>query len=773
MSDDFRKAALDYHRYPTPGKLAIIPTKDMTTQRDLSLAYSPGVAAPCEEIAADPSKAYEYTARGNLVAVISNGTAVLGLGNIGALASKPVMEGKAVLFKKFAGIDSIDLEITPTDVDEVVNVIAALEPSFGGINLEDFKAPECFEIERRLKEKMKIPVFHDDQHGTAIVVAAAVLNWAKVTERDLAHVKIVSSGGGASAIACLNMLCTVGVQRKNIMITDREGVVFEGRNAGMDPYKSAFVRKTEARTLEEALKTEKPDVFLGLSAAGVLKQHMVHHLADKPLVLALSNPTPEIMPEEVYAVRPDAMVATGRSDYPNQVNNVLCFPFLFRGALDVGATEINEAMKSACASALANLAQQEATDLLLEAYGNKSLIFGPEYLIPKPFDPRLMTMIPMAVAKAAMESGVATRPIIDWTAYLEKLKSFTNNTSFVMRPVIELAIKAKKKIIYAEGEEETVLHAAQIVVDEKIARPILIGRRHVVEKRIAKLNLRLSEGTDFTLVDPEHDDRYNKYWSAYHTMVERSGITPSDAKEAMRTNNTIIGSMLLHYNEGDALICGVVRKYHYHLQHVRKVIPLRDGIKTPAALFMLILPSRETLFLCDTHVNYDPTAEELADITLLAAEQVRRFGITPKVALLSHSNFGSHKTPSAIKMRDALKILHRLDPSLEVDGEMHADTALSEEIRHKIFPDSTLKGEANLLVMPNVDAANIAYNLLKISTEATPIGPILLGMKKPVHIVTSAIRVQGLVNMTAQAIALADEFDDAKAAGKTILPRDL
>jgi malate dehydrogenase (oxaloacetate-decarboxylating)(NADP+) len=762
MSEDFYKEALEYHKFPTPGKLTITPTKEMSAQRDLSLAYSPGVAAPCEEIAADPLKAYDYTARGNLVAVISNGTAVLGLGNIGALASKPVMEGKAVLFKKFAGIDSIDLEITPTDVDEVVNVVAALEPSFGGINLEDFKAPECFEIERRLKEKMNIPVFHDDQHGTAIVVAAAVLNWAKLTKRKMDKIKIVTSGGGASAIACLNMLLEVGAKRENVMVTDREGVVYTGRNAGMDPYKEKYARKTNARNLEEAMATERPDVFLGLSAAGVLKVTMLKHMADKPLILAMANPTPEIMPEVAREARPDAIIATGRSDYPNQVNNVLCFPFIFRGALDVGATEINEPMKRACAMAIAELAQQEATDLVSDAYGNKSLVFGPDYIIPKPFDPRIMLTVAPAVAKAAMDTGVATRPIENWAAYKEKLKGFTNTTANVMRPVFELATKAQKKVIYAEGEESTVLRAAQMVVDERIAHPVLVGRRDVVLHRIQKHNLRLVEGVDFTLVDPTNDERYHEYWNSYHRMVERDGMTPADAKATMRTNTTVIGAMLLEKGAGDALICGVVRKYHYHLQHVRKIIPLRDGIRTPAAMFMLILPNRDTLFITDTHVNYDPNAQELADITVMAAEQVKRFGIEPKVALLSHSNFGSHSTPSALKMAEVLEILRRTAPHLEVDGEMHADTALNQGIRDHLFPHATLKGEANLLIMPNVDAANIAYNLMKIAGEATPIGPMLLGMGKPVHIVTGATKPQGIVNVTAHAVTAAAELDKAK-----------
>ena len=560
MSDDFRQTALDYHKFPIPGKLTIVPTKDMATQRDLALAYSPGVAAPCEEIAADPLKSYDYTARGNLIAVISNGTAVLGLGNIGALASKPVMEGKAVLFKKFADIDSIDIEITPTDVDEVVNVISALEPSFGGINLEDFKAPECFEIERRLKEKMNIPVFHDDQHGTAIVVAAAVLNWTILTGRLIGDVRLVASGAGASALSCLNMLCSIGMRKENIIVTDREGVIYEGRNAGMDEYKSKFARNTELRTLEDAM-ADGPDVFLGLSAAGVLKPDMLKNMRAQPLILALANPTPEIMPEQVAEVRDDVYIATGRSDYPNQVNNVLCFPFIFRGALDVGATEINEHMKKACAMALAELARQEASDLIAEAYGNQDMLFGREYMIPKPFDPRLMVIVPMAVARAAMESGVATRPITDWRAYEQRLHSFTNRSSLVMRPVIEVARNNLKKVVYSEGEEYNVLRAAQIVSDEKIAFPILVGRRAVVEARIQRLSLRLQEHEHYILVDPESDERYHEYSNIYHSMMERKGVMPDEAKRIMRTNTTVIGSMLVHQGEADAMVCGVIGKY--------------------------------------------------------------------------------------------------------------------------------------------------------------------------------------------------------------------
>jgi malate dehydrogenase (oxaloacetate-decarboxylating)(NADP+) len=756
MKDDLRQAALDYHQFPIPGKLTIVPTKDMATQRDLALAYSPGVAVPCEEIEKDPNKAYDYTAKGNLIAVISNGTAVLGLGNIGALASKPVMEGKAVLFKKFAGIDSIDIEILPTDVDEVVAVISALEPSFGGINLEDFKAPECFEIERRLKEKMNIPVFHDDQHGTAIVVAAAVLNWSVVTKRDLSTVKVVSSGAGASALACLTMLMTIGIKKENITVTDREGVVYTGRNEGMDQYKAKFARETKARTLADALN-EGPDVFLGLSAAGVLKPEMIKNMQPSPLILALANPTPEIMPELVAEVRPDAMMATGRSDYPNQVNNVLCFPFIFRGALDVGASEINEEMKKACAMALAELARKEASDLVSEAYGNKTLEFGPEYLIPKPFDPRLMILVPMAVAKAAMDSGVARRPISDWKAYEQRLSAFTNRTSLVMRPVIELAQQSQKKVIYAEGEEYNVLRAAQTIVDDHLAIPVLVGRRSVIKNRIEKLSLRLEEERDYLIVDPEHDKRYHDYSNAYHELMARKGVTPADARKIMHTNNTVISSMLLHKGEGDALICGVTGKYHYHLQHVTDIIGLRDGVTHAAAMVMLMLPNGN-YFIADTHVNAHPNAQHIAEATVLAAEQVRRFGIEPKVALLSHSNFGSHNNDSAIKMRDALGILRRIAPELEVDGEMHGDAAINPEIRNIIFPKSTLKGTANLLVMPCLDAANIAFNLLKTIEEGVSVGPMLLGMKKPVHIVTPAIRPRGLVDITAHAAATAEEL---------------
>jgi malate dehydrogenase (oxaloacetate-decarboxylating)(NADP+) len=766
MADDFRQSALDYHRLPVPGKLTIVPTKDMATQQDLALAYSPGVAIPCEEIAADPSKAYDYTARGNLVAVITNGTAVLGLGNIGALASKPVMEGKAVLFKKFAGIDSIDIEVDETDIDKFVNIVAALEPSFGGINLEDIKAPECFEIERRLKERMGIPVFHDDQHGTAIIVAAAVINWALITDRDLAKVKVVTSGAGASALACLDMLVSVGVKKENITVNDRDGVVYQGRD-NMDPYKERYARDIPLRDMVSCL--DGADVFLGLSAGGALKPEMLKGMQPRPLILALANPTPEIMPELAQAARPDAMIATGRSDYSNQVNNVLCFPFIFRGALDVGAKQINEEMKRAAAKAIAELARQEANDLVAEAYGNSSLIFGPDYFIPKPFDPRLMVLVSMAVAKAAMESGMATRPITDWAAYELQLNSFVNRTHLIMRPVYELAKQQKKKVIYAEGEEQQVLRAVQVLVDEQIAHPVLVGRRSVIDQRMKRLGLRLTEGTDYTLVDPENDPRYHDYSEAYYTLMQRRGLTMMEARTLMRINTTVIASMLLEKGEGDAMVCGVVGKYHNHLEHVVDIVGLRDDVNVAAALVLLMLP-KGNFFICDTHVNADPSAEEIAEMTLLAAEQIRRLGIEPKVAMLSHSNFGSHAYhDSAQKMQLALDILHRIAPELEAEGEMQGDAAINPDIREIIFPNSTLTGTANLLVMPSLDAANISFNLLKTIGGGVSVGPLLLGVKKPVHIVTPAVRSRGIVDITAHAAATVE----AQRAGDTLYMDDL
>jgi malate dehydrogenase (oxaloacetate-decarboxylating)(NADP+) len=767
MDDDLRRSAIDYHRMPSPGKLTIVPTKPMATQRDLALAYSPGVAIPCEEIAADPSKAFDYTARGNLVAVISNGTAVLGLGNIGALASKPVMEGKAVLFKKFAGIDSIDIEIDETDIDKIVDIVASMEPTFGGINLEDIKAPECFEIERRLKERMNIPVFHDDQHGTAIIVAAAVINWARITERKLEDVKVATSGAGASAMACMNMLMSIGIKPEHIIVNDRDGIIHTGRD-NLDQYKARFARDTSIRTLKEAL--DGADVFLGLSAAGALKPDMISGMNERPLILALANPTPEIMPELAQEARPDAMIATGRSDYPNQVNNVLCFPFIFRGALDVGASQINEDMKRAAAHAIAELARLEANDLVSEAYGNSSLIFGPDYFIPKAFDPRLMVVVSMAVAKTAVETGVATRPIEDWTAYEERLNSFSNRTHLIMRPVYEMAKKNIRKVVYAEGEEQQVLRAIKVLVDEKIAHPVLVGRRNVVDLRMRRLGLQLIEGTDYTLVDPESDPRYNSYSESYYKKMQRNGVTLTEARTLMRTNTTVIASMLLEHGEGDAMICGVGGKYHANLDHILDIVGLRENVNIAAAMVMLMLP-KGNFFICDTHVNEDPTADEIAEMTLLAAEQVRRLGIDPKVALLSHSNFGSHGYhESAYKMRQALEILRRIAPELEVEGEMQGDSAINPDIRERIFPDSVLTGQANLLVMPNLDSANISFNLLNIlSSNSTFVGPLLLGVKKPVHIVTPSVRSRGIVDITAHAVATLE----AQRTGDTLYDDDL
>ncbi len=762
--DTLRRDALDYHQFPTPGKFSIHPTKDMANARDLSLAYSPGVAVPCEEIAKNPDKARDYTTRGNVVAVITNGTAVLGLGNIGPLASKPVMEGKAVLFKKFANIDAIDIEVDETDPDKFIEIVASLEPSFGGINLEDIKAPECFEIERKLRERMNIPVFHDDQHGTAIIVAAAVYNWARLTKRKLKDVRMVTSGAGASAIACLNMLVSMGVKPKNIFVTDRKGVIYKGRNPNMEQERARFAQNTKHRSLEDVIKKEKLDLFLGLSAPGVLNPKWLKQFNKNPFIMALANPTPEIMPEEVHKIRADAYMATGRSDYPNQVNNVLCFPFIFRGALDVGATVINEEIKVACVKAIADLATNEANEAVTSAYGGESLTFGKNYLIPKPFDPRLMVDLPMAVAKAAMDSKVATRPIKKFKLYEQKLESFVSQANMVMRPVYDQAIKGKGKqrIIYAEGEEYNVLQAVQNICDDGIAYPILVGRRHVLEARIEKLGLRLKEGQNFELVDPQNDARYHEYWTYYHEVMQREGVTPAGAKTVLRTNATVIGAILLNKGEGDALICGTVGHYHFHLRHVMNLVPLKEGVNHPAALCLLMMPEGNK-FICDTHVNPDPTAEEIADMTIMAADEVRRFGIEPKAALLSHSNFGSHHTPSALKMRTALEILHRRAPELEVEGEMHGDAALKADVRDVIFPHSHLKGSANLLVMPNIDSASISYNLLKSLSDTISVGPILMGLEKPVHILHPAVRARGLVNIST--LAAADIYE-TKIKGK-------
>ena len=757
---ELRRAALEYHEFPTPGKVAIAATKQLVNQHDLSLAYSPGVAAACEEIVADERNAHRYTARGNLVAVVTNGTAVLGLGDIGPLAAKPVMEGKAVLFKKFAGIDVFDLEVNEKNLDKLVDVIAALEPTFGGINLEDIKAPDCFYVERKLRERMKIPVFHDDQHGTAIVVGAALLNGLKVAGKDITKVKLVTSGAGAAALACLNLMLKLGVPRKNIVATDLAGVVWKGRTELMDPDKAEFAQDTPHRTLAEAIAGA--DVFLGLSAAGVLKPAMVKTMAARPLIFALANPTPEISPEEVKAVRDDAIMATGRTDYPNQVNNVLCFPYIFRGALDCGATTITDEMEIAAVRAIAELAQAEQSEVVAAAYAGVTLSFGPEYLIPKPFDPRLMMKIAPAVAQAAAESGVAQRPIADMTAYRERLQTFVYASGTTMRPIFAQAKLAKaRRVAYAEGEEERVLRAVQVVVDEGLARPTLIGRPAVIAQRIERFGLRLSEGADYDVVNVEQDHRYRDFWQTYHAMTERQGVTAQMAKIEMRRRLTLIGAMLLHKGQVDGMLCGTWGTTHDHLHYVDQVIGRRaggnsrmaHGGRVYACMNGLMLPGRQ-LFLVDTHVNADPSAEELAEITVMAAEEMLRFGVKPKAALLSHSNFGSSELPSALKMRRTLVLLREQAPWLEVDGEMHGDVALDGAARVAVMPRTTLHGDANLLVLPNIDAANIAYNLLKTSAGGgIAIGPVLLGAAKPVHILTPSATVRRIVNMSALTVA--------------------
>ncbi|MES2831107.1 MAG: NADP-dependent malic enzyme [Pseudomonadota bacterium] len=745
-----RQAALEYHEFPTPGKISVTPTKLVTNQRDLALAYSPGVAAACEEIVIDPANAYRYTARGNLVAVITNGTAVLGLGNIGALASKPVMEGKGVLFKKFAGIDVFDIEINENDPDKLCDIIASLEPTFGGINLEDIKAPECFYIERKLRDRMKIPVFHDDQHGTAIIVGAAILNGLKVVGKDINNVKLVVSGAGAAALACLDLIVDMGFPIENIFVTDLAGVVYIGRPELMDPDKDRFAKETDARTLADVIPGA--DIFLGLSAGGVLKPQMVAAMAPRPIILALANPTPEILPEEVLAIRTDAIMATGRSDYPNQVNNVLCFPYIFRGALDCGATTITREMEIASVHAIAELAQAEQSDIVASTYGITNLSFGPEYLIPKPFDPRLMIKIAPAVAKAAEEAGVASRPIVDMEAYVDKLQQFVYHSGTFMKPIFQVAKKApaaRKRIVYAEGEEERVLRAVQIVVDEKLAKPILVGRPAVLEKRIEKFGLRLRPDIDFEVINPEFDERYRDYWQTYLAMTLRSGGTEQYSKLEMRRRHTLIGAMMIHKGDADGMICGTYGTTHLHLHYIDQVLGKRAGVNVYAAMNGLILLDRQ-LVLVDTHVNENPTAEQLAEITILAAEEMKRFGLMPRVALLSHSNFGSSNSESAKKMRAALALVQQHAPDLEVDGEMHGDTALNAALLKKMMPDSPLKRDANLLVMPNIDAANIAYNLLKTTAgNNVAIGPILLGCAKPVHILTPSATVRRIVNMTA------------------------
>jgi malate dehydrogenase (oxaloacetate-decarboxylating)(NADP+) len=752
VDEELRKSALEYHRLPRPGKVAILATKQLTNQRDLALAYSPGVAVACEEIQRDPAEAFGLTARANLIAVITNGTAVLGLGAIGPLAAKPVMEGKAVLFKKFAGIDCFDLEIDERDPDRLVEIIAALEPTFGGINLEDIKAPECFIVERKLRARMKIPVFHDDQHGTAIIVGAAVQNGLRVVGKRLEDVKLVVSGAGAAALACLELLVKMGLPREHITVTDIKGVVYKGRKEEMDPDKEKFAVDTKARTLDEVIGGA--DMFLGLSAGGVLKPQMVKKMAGRPLILALANPEPEIRPELAKQARPDCVIATGRTDYPNQVNNVLCFPFIFRGALDVGATTITAEMELAAVTAIAELAQAETSEQVSVAYGIEALRFGAEYLIPKPFDPRLISSIAPAVARAAMDSGVATRPIADLDQYRASLTQFVYHSGLIMKPLFSAAKAAPRRIVYSEGEDERVLRAVQVVLDEGLARPIVVGRPAVLERRLESLGLRMRPGRDFELVNPESDARYRDYWMTYHRLTERRGVSPEYAKLEMRRRLTLIGAMLIYKGEADGMLCGTFGTHALHLEYVDQVIGLRAGVRHYAAMNALILEGR-TVFICDTYVTPDPDAENIAEMTVLAAEEIRRFGIVPKVALLSASSFGS--TPgvaSAPKMQEALALIARRAPDLEIEGEMHGDAALSDEIRRKAFPSSRLRGEANLLVMPTLDAANIAFNLLKVaSSDNVTIGPILLGAARPVHILTPSATVRRLVNMTALAVA--------------------
>ena len=756
MANDQNKRALDYHEFPRPGKIEISPTKPLANQNDLALAYSPGVAAPCLEIAKDPHAASRYTDRNNLVAVVTNGTAVLGLGDIGPLAAKPVMEGKGVLFKKFAGIDVFDIEISETDPDRIVDIVAALEPTFGGINLEDIKSPECFEIEEKLKARVDIPVFHDDQHGTAIISAAAIVNGLKLTGKSLESVKLVTSGAGAAAIACLNLLLTMGLPIENITLTDRSGVVYKGRKEGIDASKAPFAKDTDARTLADAI--DQADIFLGLSAAGVLSKEMVATMAAQPIILALANPTPEIMPEEVKEVRDDAIIATGRSDYPNQVNNVLCFPYIFRGALDVGATTINDAMKIACVEALAELTMHEASEIVVSAYGGNELSFGREYIIPKPFDPRLISVLAPAVAKAAMETGVATLPIDDIDAYAEQLEKFVFHTALFMRPVFGEAKKAHRKIVYADGEEPKVLRAVQSVADEHLAMPILIGRPSVIEHRIKQLGLRLTADKDYELVNPESDPRYRDYAASYYEIMKRRGLTLEAARTEMRTNNTVIAAMLVHKGAAAGMLCGNSGSYHSNLRHIEDILGRREDTDTVASLNVLVL-RKGTLFICDTYVNEDPNAAQIAEMTLLAAEQVKLFGMTPRVALLSHANYGASNSESSKRMREALGLIQVADPGLEIDGEMQADTALIDAVRERAMPDSPLTGAANLLVMPNVESANIALNLLTVMGEGVSVGPILLGIRHPAHVLTPSCTVRRIINMTALAVVEAGLFE--------------
>ncbi|EKK7714519.1 NADP-dependent oxaloacetate-decarboxylating malate dehydrogenase [Cronobacter dublinensis] len=751
MDEQLKQSALDFHEFPVPGKIQVSPTKPLATQRDLALAYSPGVAAPCLEIAADPLAAHKYTARGNLVAVISNGTAVLGLGNIGALAGKPVMEGKGVLFKKFAGIDVFDIEIDEHDPDKVIDVVAALEPTFGGINLEDIKAPECFYIEQKLRERMNIPVFHDDQHGTAIICTAAVLNGLRVVQKNISDVRLVVSGAGASAIACMNLLVALGMQKHNIVVCDSKGVIYKGREENMAETKAAYaIDDNGKRTLGEVI--EGADIFLGCSGPKVMTQEMVKKMAASPLILALANPEPEIMPPLAKEVRPDAIICTGRSDFPNQVNNVLCFPFIFRGALDVGATAINEEMKLAAVHAIAELAHAEQSEVVASAYEDQELSFGPDYIIPKPFDPRLIVTIAPAVAKAAMDSGVATRPITDFDAYKDKLTEFVYKTNLFMKPVFNQARKDPKRVVLTEGEEPRVLHATQELITLGLAKPVLIGRPGVIEMRLKKLGLQMEAGKDFEIVNNESDPRYKEYWNEYYAIMKRRGITQEQAQRAVIGNSTVIGAIMVHRGEADAMICGTIGDYHEHFSVVQQIFGYRDGVKAAGAMNALLLPSGNT-FIADTYVNDDPTPEQLAEITVMAAETVRRFGIEPKVALLSHSNFGSSDSPAASKMRETLALVRERAPELMIDGEMHGDAALVESIRNDRMPDSPLKGSANILIMPNVEAARISYNLLRVSSsEGVTVGPVLMGVAKPVHVLTPIASVRRIVNMVALAV---------------------
>lgn len=764
MDSNLFKSAIEYHRLPKPGKLAIVATKPLGNQRDLSLAYSPGVAAACEEIAKDEAQAVHLTARGNLVAVVTNGTAVLGLGNIGPLAAKPVMEGKAVLFKKFGGIDVFDLELNETDPEKLVDIIASLEPTFGGINLEDIKSPECFELERKLAARLKIPVFHDDQHGTAIIVAATILNGLELVNKNISDVKLVCSGAGAAALACLGLLEKLGLQRKNIFVCDSEGVIYKGRKNKIDQFKEAYQQDTNARTLDEVM--DHADIFLGLSVGNIVKIESLKKMAHKPLILALANPIPEVDPKLAKEARPDSIVATGRSDYYNQVNNVLCFPFIFRGALDVGATCINDEMKIACVHAIANLAKAELSDVVLTAYQSEEFSFGPNYIIPKPFDPRLIEQIAPAVAKAAMDSGVATRPLPDLEAYKQSLSQYVYRSSLAMKPIFAKAKKAPKRIAYSNGEEERILRAAQIVIDEGIAVPLIIGRKRVVEVRIKRLGLRMKMGVDFELIDPEDDPRFHRYWQAYHNIMARRGVSPEFAKMTVRTDTTVIGAMMVYLNEADCMLCGPVGRYRRHLQVIKDVLDEKSGVSSPASLNVMI-SDKGVFFVGDGYVNQNPNAQELAEITLLAAEQVRQFGIQPKVAMLSASNFGTFESTSACKMREALGIVRELAPDLEIDGEMQADAAIDPTIRKLSFPNSSLQGRANTLIMPDIDSANIGLNLIRCLGDAQSIGPILLGLGASAHILTSSVTVRGVFNMTAIAVVDAQRQSQVKEEALT------